>query len=156
MHDARSVANLFIELAEGAGSPLTPMQVQKLVYLAHAWMLALYDRPLINEPFEAWKYGPVLPMLYHCLSHYRGDPITGYSLPLHSEDERAFDDAEKSIITQVFQKYGHLSGPRLSALTHQPGSPWHQADGRRDRYISNDVIKKYYVKLVKQAQRGYT
>lgn len=154
MHDARNVANMLIKLADDANSPLTPMQVQKLVYLAHAWMLALYDKPLINEPFEAWKYGPVLPKLYHCLSHYRGDPITDYVLPLHPEDQRKFDAAENSIITQIFQKYGHLSGPRLSALTHERGSPWHQADTRRERYISDDVIKKYYIKLAKQARRA--
>ena len=37
------------------------MQVLKLVYYCHAWMLGLYGRPLIRQPIEAWRYGPVVP-----------------------------------------------------------------------------------------------
>ena len=43
----------------------TPMHVLKLTYLCHGWMLGIYDHALINEPVEAWQYGPVVPSLYH-------------------------------------------------------------------------------------------
>lgn len=35
MHDSRIIANRFLELAERNGDTLTPMQVLKLVYIAH-------------------------------------------------------------------------------------------------------------------------
>ena len=64
-HDARAVANRLLQLAEEDGNQLTVMQILKLVYFCHAWTLALYDRPLIEQPIEAWRYGPVIPDVYH-------------------------------------------------------------------------------------------
>jgi len=57
----RIVADDILYLARQANNPLTPMQVLKLAYIAHGWQLGLHGRPLINEPVEAWKYGPDLP-----------------------------------------------------------------------------------------------
>lgn len=39
-HDSRSVANELIHRAHDAGRDITPMQVVKLAYYCHAWMLA--------------------------------------------------------------------------------------------------------------------
>ena len=55
------------------------MKMQKLVYLAHGWHLAIHDRPLISENFEAWPYGPVEEDLYHIFKPYRDAPITDYA-----------------------------------------------------------------------------
>ena len=102
-HDARSVANAFIQRGIDAKRPLTPLQVQKLVFFAHAWMLGLRGRPLINEPFEVWKYGPVVPVVYYCLRHYGGDPVTE-TLPAHpAKTEDEYEPAEEDIINQVFK-----------------------------------------------------
>ena len=43
----------------------TPMHVLKLVYLCHGWCLGFTGEALINEPVEAWTYGPVVPTVYH-------------------------------------------------------------------------------------------
>jgi hypothetical protein len=39
------------------------MQVQKLVYIAHGWMLGLASEPLVDREPEAWERGPVFPSL---------------------------------------------------------------------------------------------
>lgn len=45
------------------------MHLQKLTYFAHGWYIAFNDQeqiqPLINEPFQAWEYGPVCSSIYH-------------------------------------------------------------------------------------------
>ena len=46
-HRPEAVANRFLELAGDEG--LTQLQIQKLVYIAHGWTLALYDQPLTRE-----------------------------------------------------------------------------------------------------------
>jgi uncharacterized phage-associated protein len=51
------------------------MQVLKLVYYCHAWMLGVYSRPLVRQPIEAWRYGPVVRELYRSIREYGGDPI---------------------------------------------------------------------------------
>jgi uncharacterized phage-associated protein len=58
---AHTVANRFLELAEAEGRSLTPLQLMKLVYIAHGWMLGIHQRPLIKDHIEAWKLGPVIP-----------------------------------------------------------------------------------------------
>ena len=55
-YNALVVANYFIDKAKAEGVSLTPMKLQKLIYMAHGWHLALYDKPLIDEQFQAWDY----------------------------------------------------------------------------------------------------
>ena len=66
-HDSRSVANELLRRAQDTGRDITPMQVVKLAYYCHAWMLGLYHRPLLEQPVEAWHYGPVVPEIYRRL-----------------------------------------------------------------------------------------
>lgn len=51
----RAVANYFIEKSIESGNSVSPLQLIKLVYIAHGWTLALYKRPLINETVEVWS-----------------------------------------------------------------------------------------------------
>ncbi len=144
---ARAVANEFIRLAEAEGKSLTPLQLIKLTYLAHGWMLALYQRPLISDRIEAWKYGPVIPDLYRALRDYGSgnvtSPIVGGSrfVPL--------DAQERDLIRQVYERYGNKNGILLSRLTHQPGTPWHMTweTDSLGRGISNDLIAEHYRQL---------
>lgn len=156
MHDPRSVANQFIQRAIDAGKPTTPLQVQKLVFLAHGWMLGLHDRPLIDEDLEVWRYGPVIASIYHCLSHYRKNPVLE-PIRLHEDDDQPFDAAETNMIDDVFKLYGGYTGVQLSSLTHVEGSPYRQAKRRGLIYIPENIIKSYYKQQVKEArakQRG--
>ena len=65
MYSAIAVANCFLDIADAQSRPITPLKIQKLVYIAHGWHLAIYEEPLIVELVEAWKWGPVIPLLYH-------------------------------------------------------------------------------------------
>ncbi|MEW6598277.1 MAG: type II toxin-antitoxin system antitoxin SocA domain-containing protein [Pseudomonadota bacterium] len=146
MHDSRTVANQFLELARNRGVSLTPMQVLKLVYIAHGWMLGLYGRPLIRDEVQAWQYGPVIPRLYNDLRKYRGNSVTEL-LPKSPDD--ALDGDELDIVQQVDCKYGHMSGPALSRLTHTAGSPWAlaYAPGVFSTLIPQDLIQDHYQRL---------
>jgi uncharacterized phage-associated protein len=146
MHDSRTVANQFLELAKDRGVSLTPMQVLKLVYIAHGWMLGLYGRPLIRDEVQAWQYGPVIPRLYNDLRKYRGNSVTEL-LPQSPHD--ALDGDELDIVQQVDGKYGHMSGPALSRLTHTAGSPWASAyaPGAFSTLIPQDLIQDHYQRL---------
>lgn len=142
MHDSKVVANRFLELAADRGGTLTPMQVLKLVYIAHGWMLGLYGRPLIKDEVQAWQYGPVIPRLYDAMRQFRSNPVKG---PLHAPNQ-PLSREEASIVEQVYDRYGHLTGPGLSRLTHQSGSPWAMTyeDGSFGLTISNDIIEDHY------------
>jgi uncharacterized phage-associated protein len=154
---ARAVANEFIRLAREDGRALTPLQIIKLVYIAHGWMLALHQRPLITDRIEAWKYGPVIPSLYHDLKHYGGgsvrEPLSSFlhirSLPDLNEDDR-------DVICQVYNAYGKQTGIQLSALTHRRGTPWADtwSPDSIGLAISNDLIADHHRQLANE--RGVT
>ena len=61
---AAAVANEFLRLARRDEQTITPLKMQKLVYFAHGWHLALFGTPLIEEPVQAWQFGPVISSLY--------------------------------------------------------------------------------------------
>ena len=127
----------------------TPMHVLKLVYISHGWMLGLYGRSLINEPAEAWRYGPVVPSLYHRYKSFGRDPITAE--PVDRSD--AFDDEQRDVIKQVHEVYGDFTALQLSALTHKPDTPWDIAyrEYGVGVIIRNELIRDYYKRLAEQA-----
>jgi hypothetical protein len=75
-YPAAAIANEFLELAKANGQALTPMQIQKLVYFAHGWNLAITGEPLIWERVEPWDYGPVVRNLYRNLREFGSGAIT--------------------------------------------------------------------------------
>ena len=62
MADVKDIAQLFIQL--GDGDDVTNLKVQKLVYYAQGFYLALNGKPLFNNDIKAWAHGPVVPELY--------------------------------------------------------------------------------------------
>ena len=64
-------ANWFIQSLPS----LTPLKLQKLIYYAHGWHLAIRNAPLIDEVIEAWEYGPVVPNVYHEFKKFGNRPI---------------------------------------------------------------------------------
>jgi len=51
--------------------------MQKLVYFCEGWHLAVFGESLVQEQFEAWQRGPVVPDLYHSLKRFGANPIRG-------------------------------------------------------------------------------
>lgn len=145
---ARVVANELIRLAKVQDRSLTPLQLLKMTYIAHGWMLGLLQRPLISNQIQAWKYGPVIPDLYHRLKGYGGGNVTS-ELGGLSFGVSDLDATEKHLVAQVYDIYGKMTGVQLSQLTHQPGTPWHTAweTGGQNAIISNDLIAEHYRQL---------
>ena len=155
LHDAKSVANELIRRANEAGRPLTPMQVQKLIYFCQAWMLGLYGQSLIKQPVEAWQYGPVVRDVYNNLRKYGRNPVTS---PIRCKKED-YSAREENLIDQVWEKYGHFTGPQLSTLSHEDGTPWHHvwyhpSITTANPIIPEHLIREHYQTKYKEAQNG--
>ncbi|MEC3863238.1 type II toxin-antitoxin system antitoxin SocA domain-containing protein [Mesobacterium sp. TK19101] len=142
MADARVVSNRLIDLASAAGDTLTPMQVLKLVYIAHGYSLGARGVPLIPNRVEAWKFGPVIPTLYHSIKHWRDKPV-GQIVTTGLED---FRDGEREIVDAIYEAYKGLDGIALSNLTHQLGTPWAEVyrPDRANIPIPDDLIQHHY------------
>ena len=152
-HDPCFVANYFIGRALQDQRPLTPLQVNKLVFLAHVWTLGLHRRPLINQQFEAWPYGPISPAVYHNLSYYGGEPVTA---PVLARDNGPFKPHEASVLSQTYDLYAHLTGEQLSAICRAPGGPWDSTRRRSKRRVTvpDGLIEKYFHRAYLQSLKN--
>jgi uncharacterized phage-associated protein len=155
MQSPISVSNFFIKKSLETGKEVTPMKLIKLVYLSHGWHLGLTGEPLLAAGVEAWKYGPVVPDVYHLFKRFghgqvnslgQEQTISGVRYPeVHNAEITAF-------LNHIWDIYSDRSGTDLSALTHQAGSPWdiiwHQRGGNLEKgvIIPNDLIKDYYTR----------
>lgn len=139
-----AVANALIEIAADRGMYLSNLKLQKLVYFAHGWYLALHNTPLINEPVQSWRYGPVIPELYNELRHYGSAPVTK-RIDIKETVIRGGEDY--NFLEQIFAKYGMFSPAELIALTHRAGSPWEQFGAGQNWFevIPNDAIRRDFL-----------
>ena len=140
--NAQTVADDILKLAKRRGMVFTPMQLMKLVYIAYGWCLAMHNAKLFDDRIEAWKYGPVIPNLYHATKHFGGN-IIPHSLiansPVSNPDLETFLDS-------IVQNYGQFSGIALSNLTHRQGTPWQQVYRPEvpGIQIPDELIKAHY------------
>lgn len=148
-YDPRKIAEYMLFLSRRDKRPITPMQLLKLVYICHGWMLGLYGRPLSSQAAEAWPYGPVLPAVYRAYKQYGGQSIADES-DLPQCPPEGFDKDAENVIGQVWDGYSKYTGLQLSAMTHKPGTPWDITWNRvgHGMPISNDLIRDHYRALI--------
>ena len=109
------------------------MKLQKLVYYAHGWYVGFTGNPLIDEPVEAWQYGPVISTLYHEFKKFGSSPIQSKATDLDPtclefvEVSPPEEEPVKKFLSTVWNSYGKYTGIKLSEMTHASGSPWEKA-----------------------------
>jgi len=132
---------------QGKRAP-TNLEIQKLLYFCHGWSWALLGRPLVNEEFQAWQFGPVLPSVYHKFKVFSSNPIpadhpiftTIGQLPPHSQ--------ESKLIERVLQVYGGYRGYDLVNLSHAADGPWAEVwSNHSSDVIPESKIQKYFLRL---------
>ncbi len=142
------IADYFIN-KYGSNGNITLMKLIKLVYIAHGWHLGLTGEPLLGENAEAWKYGPVIPSVYHCYKHNGSNPIKECVNDFEAEDYFAplYEGSKNELLDKIWEVYGNYSGIDLSEMTHQEGTPWYKTLNDEEGFtqqISDFLIKDYY------------
>lgn len=159
--NALSVANYFIELAKKDNKEIKLLGLLKRVYIAHGFSLVINQQSLLDSRFdkvEAWKYGPVIPSVYHSFKQYRNnnidretdimewnekDCVPIFTTPILS-DEKA-----RKIVEMVWKRYIGFSDSELVSLTHRKGTPWsvcYVPD--KNKPIPDEITAMYYQKLI--------
>jgi uncharacterized phage-associated protein len=147
-NNATEVAKYLIYLASrkiigdnGEREGLTNLKLQKILYLAQAFCLSKFNKPLFEDTIEAWTYGPVVPTVYREFKHFGDAPI------IQEEDQSELSDEDKSIVEKVWDSFGGYSASKLVDITHSH-LPWKEAFASRSKQISNDSLAKYYKPLI--------
>lgn len=141
---ARDIADYFITLVdEDTGEVFTNLKLQKLVYYAQGFHLALYDKPLFNERIEAWLHGPVVPELYQIYKGYKSQPV-----PVSEGfDVSQFTEEVKELLNEVNLVYGQYSAWRLRDMTYEE-LPWQESYKKIDKTISHESLKSFFKDLI--------
>ena len=139
-HSARDVANELIKRGANEHRVFTHLQIQKLVYYCHGWMLGVFEQPMITQSVAAWEHGPVVDDLYQRLKQYGREQV----YPISGVRSTPYTENESNIISEVLRIYGGFSGGHLSGLTHAVNSPWHQTRVEGGSVISDELIKSHF------------
>jgi len=147
MYSSFDIAKRILALAQKDSQQITPMKLLKLVYIMHGWHLGIKDEPLINDAIQAWKYGPVIPELYHKIKRFGTSQVDPDLIDLYAEKELNKEDSE--FVETIWEEYGEMTAIELSALTHMQGSAWSNTyNGQLHVPITNEEIKQYYRQLI--------
>lgn len=104
------------------GERIDEMKLHKLLYFTQRECIIQLGKPMFDEPFSAWKYGPVVVSIRQL---YKADAL--HDLPSDEIIERY-----KTVFDKVFEQYAPKSSLSLSALSHGDCS-WQHARGTADR-----------------------
>ena len=126
---------------------LMHMKLQKLVFYAQGWHLGLNNSPLINEPIEAWKYGPVVRSLYREFREFGNSAINRLASDYDPELEEIYypdipetEEYARTFLDKIWAIYRDFTSIQLSNMTHAPGTPWarvnHQYNGDIPRGVA--------------------
>jgi len=143
IYSAKDIANHFVAVFQKRREEITNLKLQKLLYYAQAWHLALYGTPLFRERIEAWIHGPVVPPVFQNFKQYGWQPI-----PVQ-KNTAALSEYLQAHLKEVVRVYGKLDGPALERMTHQE-APWRDArkglapDEPSNRVITHEAMRKYY------------
>lgn len=161
-YNAASIANFFLDQADEEGAYIDPMKLQKLLYYANGWWAGEYREPLIAEPVEAWKYGPVFPSIYREFQGFKGNPITSRArkrntLFSKTREEPVLEDEDtKRFLKRIWTKYGRMRSMTLSDMTHAPGGPWdivrEDNPDKSSVVIPLDVIADHFAEALNSAR----
>lgn len=154
---ASELARLITVYVNSKGDSVSPKKLQKLVYYVEAWHLVHLHASLVDEEFEAWVHGPVVPELYQELKDHGWNNISLIDDEHDKADEiidkiaydHGLSDDQVNLIFSVLDRYGGLDSFELELLTHSE-TPWQEARGNKKPHercrkkISKRSMKVFY------------
>ncbi len=124
------IANYVVSKSQEYESPITNLQLQKILYFLWIKYYVETGYELFDENFFAWQLGPVIPQIYMEYRDYGSQPICNVQAkPIISKDE--------NILNPLIKKYSLTSTYDLVEQSHISGGAWDTIyrKGRGDRYL---------------------
>lgn len=152
------VADYFIAKNNESNLGLTNKKLQKLLYYSQAWHLVFFEnKPLFDEPIQAWVHGPAIPRVYgHFKEFVMNDITKDVDLELLN---RSLNETEQDFLGEIWNIYGIFDAAYLEDLTHRE-EPWRKARNNAQPYEASTAeilrtdMKDYYEKRLQEAERA--
>ena len=137
------VANFFLKVVDReSGSTITPLKLQKLLYYAQGYYLAINGKELFGEDFQAWAHGPANVGIYEKYKSFGSN-----CLPEPTEEiASCLSPSIIEFLYDIWNTFGIYDGKYLEILTHKE-TPWIKArEGYKPGERCNVVITKESMK----------
>jgi uncharacterized phage-associated protein len=145
MPNASQVAKYFLCFTDDeSGDAISNLKLQKLLYYAQGFHLAVHDQVLFQEPIVAWRHGPAVRSVYAEYADYKSAAI-----PPPGEFNVSALNCDRGLLDEVYRIYGQYSAWRLREMTHAE-PPWRDAwrDDGIEHVITPKALKDYFSTLV--------
>jgi uncharacterized phage-associated protein len=130
-------------LSKLSGRRLTNLELQKILYMADMNLVGQRNVRLVDEDFEAWDYGPVLPSLYHRCKAFGSKPVPG----IFWDAEKIVDSSiEEKMLKLAWEKLRDSTPGQLVDTTHSEKGAWvrrYRAGARNVKITTRDMIEEY-------------
>jgi uncharacterized phage-associated protein len=147
--DVFDAANFFLRADALQGDPdVSPLKLQKLLYLAQGHYLAATGQRLFDEPIMAYEHGPVVVRVWRRYAGLR-TPIVGTDADFTESVPIPADVAD--FLQRVWDQYKDYSASALRNLTHRQ-QPWSATyvPGELNAAMTDDVMRHYFRSLPAQ------
>ena len=101
------------------GNSVNNYTLNKILYLAHCYYMMKTGKELIEEKFEAWAIGPIIPEVYREFSIYSGAPI----IPFYKLEYKMDPEIDK-VIWKLVRNLSSMELWKLPNLYNFDGSAW--------------------------------
>ena len=150
------IANYYLE--NHKNDDINNIKINKLVYISYGWYYALHQKELFTECIQAWKYGPVIPSVYHTFKRYGflniEEPSYIYDFMDNKNILFPINKILKNFFKEIYKVYGGFSDRELIRMTHYNGTPWYEVYVNKNNEekkfyleIDRNLIQKYYTEL---------
>jgi uncharacterized phage-associated protein len=158
--NSMDLAHIVTHYINQKGDSVSHKKLQKLLYFVEAWHLVNLGPAILEEDFEAWVHGPVIPELYHQLKEFGFNDIRVVNEEHDTIDEEiqaiiernALTEDQMGLIYTVLDRYGSLTSFELELLSHSE-APWIEARGNFPPHepcknkISKERMRTFYSNL---------
>ncbi|GAA6797481.1 DUF4065 domain-containing protein [Helicobacter pylori] len=119
---------------------LSNLELQKTLYFTELDYIKKFDKHLVSDDFEAWKYGSVAREVYYEYRNYGANSIDKPKEETLSQDLR---EDELETINRSIEKCNEKSYWDLVKESHKEDGAWHKSFKEdRKEIISKDLIKQ--------------
>lgn len=158
-YDVIDISNYLIKIANDKHEVITNLKLQKLLYFLQAAFLIEQDKQLIEQKFQRWDYGPVIPDSYHFFKQFGSGPIgqpvpktvidtsNGFKIKSIPFNEDVINENDRNSISNFYDKMGGYSTSRLIDMTHEQ-SIWKKYS--EDGSIASHSAPEYEINEIKE------
>lgn len=140
-YSAIDVADYIVERCAEKGTPVSNLQLQKILYYVQLNFLRKFDTCAFSDEIQAWRHGPVVREVYYKYNVFGRHAIIPKII---QTTKNIFLEKDRDLIDKVTDACMRLDLWELVERSHKVGGPWHQSfDGDFDKIISKEVMAKY-------------